>query len=191
VGVLFATDAAFAVTLIVLLGNRVPVELRVLLTAAVIIDDLVAIGVIAAFYTEAVNVNFLIASGVVTALLVALNRWGICRPLPHIVFGVVLWICLHEAGLHAALAGVILALGTPALPPANFPVLMAQAEAILQAETRFAKERVMRHGLSEPALRAFDALHARIESPADKLPCSMEPWSSYVMRPVFALANAG
>ena len=190
-GIPIATDTAFAVALIVLLGKRVPVELRVFLTAAVIIDDLVAIGVIAVFYTKAINVNYLIASGVVTTLLVALNRWGIYRPLPYIVLGVVLWICLHEAGLHATLAGVILALVTPTLPPANLPVLMAQAEAILQAETKLAKERVMRHGPSEPALRAFDAIHARIESPADKLLRSMEPWSSYVMLPVFALANAG
>lgn len=81
-GVPIATDTAFAVALIVLLGNRVPVELRVFLTAAVIIDDLVAIGVIAVFYTEAINVNYLIASGVVTALLVALNRVGITARCP-------------------------------------------------------------------------------------------------------------
>jgi NhaA family Na+:H+ antiporter len=58
-------------------------------------------------------------------------------------------------------------------------------------ETRLAKERVMRHGLSEPALRALDAIHGRIESPADKLLRSMEPWSSYAVLPIFALANAG
>ena len=66
----------------------------------------------------------------------ALNRWGIYRSLPYTVLGVVLWICLHEAGLHATLAGVILALVTPTRPPANLRALMAQAEAILQAETR-------------------------------------------------------
>lgn len=111
-----ATDTAFAVAIIVLLGARVPVELRVFLTAAVIIDDLVAIGIIAAFYTEQIHTSFLIASVGVTALLVGMNRWGIYRPLPYAVVGVVLWVLLHEAGLHATLAGVILALVTPALP---------------------------------------------------------------------------
>jgi Na+:H+ antiporter, NhaA family len=163
----------------------------VFLTAAVIIDDLVAIGVIAVFYTEAINLHYLIASVIVSGLLVALNRSGIYRPLPYAVLGVVLWVCLHEAGLHATLAGVILALVTPTLPPANLRVLMAQAEAILQAESKRAGEALMRHGPSEFALRAFDAIHRRIESPADKLLRSIEPWSSYFVLPIFALANAG
>lgn len=190
-GVPIATDTAFAVALIVLLGKRVPVELRVFLTAAVIIDDLIAIGVIAIFYTDAIHWSYLIAAGVTSALLVGLNRWGIYRPLPYTVLGIILWVCLHDAGLHATLAGVVLALVTPALPPANLRALMAQAEAILQAETKLAGEKVMRHGPSEPALHALDALHQRIESPADKLLRTMEPWSSYVMLPIFALANAG
>lgn len=186
-----ATDTAFAVAIIVLLGARVPVELRVFLTAAVIIDDLVAIGVIAVFYTDAINGHYLIASAVVTALLVAMNRWGIYRALPYAVLGIVLWVCLHDAGLHATLAGVILALVTPARPPAKLHALMAQAEAILQAETRRRGDALMRHGPSEPAMRALDAIHDRVESPTDKLLRSMEPWSSYVVLPIFALANAG
>ncbi|HWH71048.1 MAG TPA: Na+/H+ antiporter NhaA [Candidatus Sulfotelmatobacter sp.] len=190
-GVPIATDTAFAVALIVLLGNRVPVELRVFLTAAVIMDDLVAIGIIAVFYTKAIHYNYLIASGALTALLVAFNRWGIYRPLPYAVTGLVLWFCQHEAGLHATLAGVILALVMPALPPANLRVLLAQAESIILAETKSAGERVMRHGPSEPALHALDALHERIESPANKLLRTMEPWSSYLVLPLFALANAG
>jgi Na+:H+ antiporter, NhaA family len=190
-GVPIATDTAFAVAIMVLLGNRVAVELRVFLTAAVIIDDLVAIGVIALFYTEAINPYYVIASGVVTALLVALNRGGIYGPLPYAVLGVALWFCLHDAGVHATLAGVILALVTPTLPPANLRALLAQAEAIVQAESKLAGEALMRHGPSEPALRALDSIHGRIESPADKLLRSMQPWSSYLVLPVFALANAG
>lgn len=186
-----ATDTAFAVAIIVLLGSRVPVELRVFLTAAVIIDDLVAIGIIALFYTEQIYMNFLIASGVVTLLLVAMNRLGIYRPLPYAVMGIVLWVLLHEAGLHATLAGVILALVTPALPPPKLHVLMAQAEAVIQTETRHRGEAMMRHGLSEPALRALDSIYGRTESPTDKLLRSMEPWSSYAVLPIFALANAG
>ena len=190
-GVPIGTDTAFAVALIVLLGARVHVELRVFLTAAVIIDDLVAIAIIALFYTDALSIPYLVVSGIITVLLVALNRSGIYRPLPYVILGLVLWFCLHEAGLHATLAGVILALVTPALPPPNLSVLTAQAEAILQAETRRGKERIMRHGPSEPALRALDSIHERIESPAAKLLRTMEPWSSYVVLPIFALANAG
>jgi NhaA family Na+:H+ antiporter len=190
-GVPIATDTAFAVAIMVLLGARVSVELRVFLTAAVIIDDLVAIGVIAVFYTNAINQNYLIASAVVTVLLVVFNRSGIYSPLPYAVLGVALWICLYESGLHATLAGVILALVTPTLPPANFRALLAQAEAVLQAEAKRAGKALMRHGPSEPALRALDAIHGRMESPADKLLRSIEPWSSFCVLPVFALANAG
>jgi NhaA family Na+:H+ antiporter len=186
-----STDTAFAVALIVLLGDRVPVELRVFLTAAVIIDDLVAIAIIALFYSGAIDMGYLIAAVAVTGLLVAVNKWGIYRALPYAVLGVILWICLHGAGLHATLAGVILAIVTPTRPPPNLRALTAQAEAVLQAQTRHAGEAVMRHGLSEPALLALDAIHDRIESPAAKLLRSVEPWSSYAILPLFALANAG
>jgi NhaA family Na+:H+ antiporter len=80
---------------------------------------------------------------------------------------------------------------TPTRPPANLAALQAQAESVIHEELRHAGARVLRHGPSEPALRALDAIHDRIESPADKLLRSVEPWSSYCVLPLFALANAG
>lgn len=190
-GVPIATDTAFAIALIVLLGDRVPVELRVFLTAAVIVDDLIAIVVVAIFYSGHISLLFIGLSIVVTVALIMVNRWNVYRPLPYVVGGVILWIFLHEAGLHATLAGVVLALVTPTRPPGNLPALLAQAENILQDETRRSGEAVLRHGPSEPALRALDTIHDRIESPADKLLRNLEPWSSYFVLPIFALANAG
>jgi NhaA family Na+:H+ antiporter len=189
-GIPIGTDTAFAVALIVLLGDRVPIELRVFLTAAVIIDDIVAILVIALFYAGEMHAGYLIASGAITALLFVLNRTGVYGALPYAVCGVVLWLFLHEAGLHATLAGVILAVLIPARPPANLNALLAQAATVIHLEDRHAGE-AMRPGPSEPALRTLDAIHARIESPADKLLRSVEPWSSYLVLPIFALANAG
>lgn len=190
-GLTIATDTAFAVALIVLLGSRVPVELRVFLTAAVIVDDLVAIVVVALFYSGAVHVGALFAALAVTAALVALARLSIYRPLPYVLLGIALWVCVHQAGLHATLAGVILAAVMPTRPPANLAALMAQAEAVLQAEQQAAGDEILRRGPSEPALRALDAIHDRIESPASKLLRTVEPWSSYAVLPIFALANAG
>ncbi len=190
-GVPIATDTAFAIALIVLLGDRVPVELRVFLTAAVIVDDLIAIVVVAIFYSSKISLLFIGLSILMTIVLVMFNRWNVYRPLPYAVGGVVLWFFLHEAGLHATLAGVILALVTPTRPPGNLPALLAQAENILQEEMRRSGETVLRHGPSEPALRALDTIHDRIESPADKLLRNLEPWSSYFVLPIFALANAG
>ncbi|HYI88008.1 MAG TPA: Na+/H+ antiporter NhaA [Burkholderiales bacterium] len=185
------TDTAFAVALIALLGRRVPVELRIFLTAAVIVDDLAAIAIVALFYSTELHALPAAGAAALTALLVFLNRAGVYRPLPYVLLGIALWACLHAAGLHATLAGVVLAVFTPTRPPANLAALMAQAESVLHEELNRAGERVMRHGPSEPTLRALDAIHDRIESPADKLLRAVEPWSSYLVLPVFALANAG
>jgi Na+:H+ antiporter, NhaA family len=189
-GIPIGTDTAFAVALMVLLGARVPVELRVFLTAAVIIDDIVAIAVIALFYTGEINTSYLVAAGGATAVLVVLNRTGVHGALPYAVCGGALWFFLHEAGLHATLAGVVLAVLIPARPPANLKALLAQAATVIHLEDRHAGE-AMRPGPSEPARRTLDAIHDRIESPADRFLRSVEPWSSYVVLPIFALANAG
>lgn len=167
-----------------------PVAFRVFLTAAVIIDDVVAILVIAFFYTESINTTYLVAGGVVTAIAIALNRIGVYRALPYAVCEVVLWFVLHEAGLHATLAAVIMAILIPARPPANLKALLTQASAVINREQSHAGE-AMRNGPSEPTLRTLDAIHARIESPTDRLLRTVEPWSSYVALPIFALANAG
>ena len=189
-GIPIGTDTAFAVALIVLLGARVPIELRVFLTAAVIIDDIVAILVIALFYTGKIDIRYLIAGVAVTALLVALNRAGIYRMLPYALLGILLWFLLHESGLHATLAGVILAVLVPTRPPANLKALLAQAATVIHLEDRHTGE-AMRTGPSEPVLRALNAIHDRIESPADRVLRTVEPWSSYFVLPIFALANAG
>jgi NhaA family Na+:H+ antiporter len=189
-GIPIGTDTAFAVALIVLLGDRVPIELRVFLTAAVIIDDIVAIAVIALFYSGDIATIFLIAGAAMVVLLIVLNRAGVYGALPYAVCGIILWFFLHEAGLHATLAGVILAVLIPTRPPANMKALLAQAATVIHEEDLHSGDAI-RPGPSEPALRTLDTIHDRIESPADKLLRSVEPWSSYVVLPIFALANAG
>lgn len=190
-GLTIATDTAFAVALLVLLGDRVPVDLRVFLTAAVIVDDLVAIAVVALFYAKAISLPYLAAAALVTGLLVLINRWNFYRALPYAALGVLLWFFLHEAGVHATLAGVVLAVVTPARPPANLRALMAQAQLIFDTDGVPHAGAPERHTLSAEAMHALDAIHDRMESPADRLLRAAEPWSSYVVLPVFALANAG
>jgi NhaA family Na+:H+ antiporter len=189
-GVPMATDTAFAIALIVMLGRRVPVELRVFLTAASIVDDIGAIVVVAVFYSGALQWVWLAGAVGVAALLALLNRSGVYRAMPYAVLGVALWACIHAGGLHATLAGVVLALFIPTRPPPNLKALTAQANAVLMAEAARGQE-VLRHGPSAPALRALDAIYDRLESPADRMLRAIEPWSSYVVLPIFALANAG
>ena len=189
-GVPMATDTAFAVALIVMLGKRVPVELRIFLTAASIVDDIGAIIVVALFYSGALHWDYLAGAAAITVLLALLNRWGVYRALPYAFLGIALWACIHAGGLHSTLAGVVLALFIPTRPPPNLKALMAQATAVLTAETARGPD-VLRHGPSTPALRALDAIHDRLESPADRTLRAIEPWSSYLVLPLFALANAG
>jgi NhaA family Na+:H+ antiporter len=109
---------------------------------------------------------------------------------PYLLLGVLLWACVHAGGLHATLAGVILALVIPTRPPPNLRALMRQADTILTAEARRGGE-VLRRGPSVDALRAIDSIHDRLESPADRTLRQVAPRASYFVLPVFALANAG
>lgn len=189
-GVPMATDTAFAIAVIVMMGARVPIELRIFLTAAAIVDDIGAIIVVAFFYSGDLHLGYLAAALVLTGGLAALNRAHVYRVSPYAVIGIALWACVHAGGLHATLAGVVLALFIPTRPPANLAALTAQANSIMLAEAGHGAE-VLRHGPSTPALRALDAIHDRLESPADRLLRHAGARSSYLVLPLFALANAG
>ena len=189
-GVPMATDTAFAVALIVMMGSRVPVELRIFLTAAAIVDDIGSIAVVAAFYSGALNLAYLAGAAALTVALALLNRARIYSVVPYALLGILLWACVHAGGLHATLAGVILALFIPTRSPPNLKALMIQANSIIAAEAQHRNE-VLRGGPSTVALRALDAIHDRLESPADRLLRHAGARSSYIVLPLFAFANAG
>ncbi len=189
-GVPMATDTAFAVALIVMMGARVPIELRIFLTAAAIVDDIGAIVVVALFYSGDLHLGYLAAAAAITGALALLNRSHVYRVMPYMLLGVALWACVYAGGLHATLAGVVLALLIPTRPPPDLKALMTQASTIVAAEARQVGD-VLRSGPSSPALRALDAIHDRLESPADRLLRHAGARSSYLVLPLFALANAG
>src|SRR5690606_21766596 len=105
-GVPIATDTAFAIALIVLLGDRVPVALRVFLRAAVIVAALIAIAVVALFYSTEINFMFIALAVLTTGVMLVFNRCNFYQPVPYVVGGIILWICVHNGGIHATLAGV-------------------------------------------------------------------------------------
>lgn len=189
-GIPMATDTAFAIALIVMMGSRVPVELRIFLTAAAIVDDIGAIIVVAVFYSNAIQWLYLLGAVGVLIVLAALSFARVYRLAPYLLLGIALWALVHAGGLHATLAGVLLAMFIPTRPPANLTALTAQFSSIVAEEARHGSE-VLRHGPSLPAMRAIDAIYERIQSPADRLLRHAGAESSYIILPIFALANAG
>ncbi|WP_282004334.1 Na+/H+ antiporter NhaA [Veillonella denticariosi] len=109
-----ATDIAFSIGIITALGSRVPNAMKVFLTALAVIDDLIAIIVIAIFYAASIHAMYLLAAVVIVAALIYCNKAGYVRPLPYIILGFILWYCVLKSGLHATMAGVILAMTIPA-----------------------------------------------------------------------------
>ena len=162
-GVPMSTDTAFAVALIVMLGSRVPVELRIFLTAAAIVDDLGAILAVAIFYSGALSLIYLAPAAVLIGALAMLNRSHVYTLAPYVVVGVALWACVLASGLNPTLAGVILALFIPTRPPPNLTALTTQANAIIAAEA--ARER---RGAAARAIRAR-AAGARCDPRPDRV----------------------
>ncbi len=189
-GVPTATDTAFAIALLVMLGPKVPMALRIYLTAAAIADDIGSIVVVGLFYSGQVNFVLVGVAAAICAGLALLNRLRIYNVSPYLILGLGLWTALHGAGVDATLAGVLLALFIPTRSPPNFDALVVQANSIMDAEDRRAKI-TGSGGPSLQALRALDAIHDRLESPADRLLRDAGARSSYIVLPLFALANAG
>ncbi|WP_298928684.1 Na+/H+ antiporter NhaA [uncultured Ramlibacter sp.] len=131
-----ATDIAFALGVLVLLGSRVPASLKVFLTAVAIIDDLGAIVVIALFYTADLSFTMLLAAATGSVLLLALNRARVMAIAPYVIVGLVVWVCVLKSGVHATLAGVVTALAVPLADPRGGSPLK-RAEHVLQPWVAF------------------------------------------------------
>ena len=115
-GIPMATDIAFALGALALLGSRIPKNLLTFLVALAIADDLGAVIVIAVFYTETISISALITAAVTLLVLISLNLGGIRRPTPYLLIGIILWIAMLKNGVHATLAGIFLAFTIPMRP---------------------------------------------------------------------------
>ncbi len=108
-----ATDIAFSLGILALLGSRVPVSLKIFLTALAIFDDIGAIAIIATFYTKGISVSLLLAAAGLLIILMLFNRFRVMRFWPYVLVGIILWLCVLKSGVHATLAGIVLAFCIP------------------------------------------------------------------------------
>jgi len=192
-GIPMATDIAFALGALALLGKRVPQRLLIFLVALAIVDDLGAVMVIAVFYTETLNIQALVVTAIILALLMALNLGGIRRPLPYVLLGMVLWVAMLKSGVHATLAGILLAFTIPIQPkydPRRFLLqvsdMMAQIKRSYQRENNIVKNDDLRS-----RVRALGEGVQLVQAPAQIMEHTLHLPSAYFIIPIFSLANAG
>ncbi len=192
-GVPMATDIAFALGTLALLGNRIPKNLLTFLVALAIVDDLGAVMVIALFYTETISLPALTTAVVMLLLLVALNLGGIRRPLPYVLLGAVLWIAMLKSGVHATLAGIFLAFTIPMRPkydPDRFlSHINEMVGKIKQAYRREAN--IVKNDELRSRVYALGEGVQLVQAPAQILERKMHLPSAYLVIPIFSLANAG
>jgi len=193
-GIPMATDIAFALGLLAMLGSRVPLNLKIFLTALAIADDLGAVMVIAVFYTESIDYSELMYAGFFLAILITANYMGVRRTVFYALVGFIgVWIAFIFSGVHATIAGVLIALTIPARTKISEHSYVDKLAVYLNKfkkekpdnnSTLLTKEQV--HIISE-----IEDLNDRAHTPLQKLEHALHPVTAFFILPVFALSNAG
>ena len=187
-GIPMATDIAFAIGVLALLGRRIPAELRVFLLALAVVDDLGAISVIAVFYTDSIHwINLGLGLGFFIAIA-ACVRLGIRSFGFYLVMCVVMWQFFLESGIHATLAGVLIAAIVPSKPDLSRREYAAKVKDLLH-DFGVALER-KNNEKAQTVVAQIEKLSRQTEGPMERLQETIHPWVSFVVLPLFALANA-
>ena len=179
-GIPMATDIAFALGVVALLGSRVPASIKVLLLTLAIADDIGAIVVIAVFYPSGIEVEFLVAAAAIAGVVALVRHLDVTYAPIFLGLGLVMWLMVYESGVHATIAGVVLGLLTPAVP----------RQTTLEADD-FVDVLADRADLHAADVRQVNWAIRGSVSACDRLIDLLHPWTSFVIVPLFALANAG
>ncbi len=191
-GIPMATDIAFSLAILTVLGNRVPLSLKIFLTAFAIVDDLGAVLVIAIFYSDSLNYVLLGSALAILALLYFLSHKGIYFKNLTLITGFVIWLLFLKAGLHPTLAGILMAFAVPVRQKISTKEFTKQLDSIV-GEIRQSTI-LQKPVLSAEQLHLIDDLEDWSDdyrSPLQHLEHKLHNWVAYIVLPIFALANAG
>jgi NhaA family Na+:H+ antiporter len=192
-GIPMATDIAFVVGIMALLGPRVPLTLKIFVLALAIADDIGAVMVIAVFYTSEISVAALIVAAIVLVILAFLNKLGTKSLIPYAILGIILWVAFLKSGVHATIAGVLLAFTIPASARYNTKKFSEKTRGLLNKfdETGEHGENVLTNEGRQTDVMAIEENCKKILTPLQRFEHGLHPWVSYLIIPLFALANAG
>ncbi len=191
-GIPMATDIAFSLAILKLLGDRVPLSLKLFLTAFAIVDDIGAVLVIAIFYSGSVHLGLLSIAFILLAVLYTLSYKGFYSKYLNIVFGIVIWVIFLKAGIHPTLAGILLAFSVPVRQKIDTPAFIDNLLSI--------SNNIKRAGISDKPILSNEQIEqinnlenwtGKFQSPLQHLEHKLHDWVAYFVIPIFALANAG
>lgn len=191
-GIPTATDIAFALGILALLGNRVPSGVRVFLSTLAVADDIIAILVIAVFYGQSPSFTWLACAAVVFAILIAMNRSHVYSLVPYLLVGGVLWFCIFMSGVHSTIAGVLLAFAIPSGSRVNVRNFFAwSSDRMREAHASYdAAVPVVKQDEYMKAVSRISRVSSQVIPPATRLEHKLYPWVYFGVLPLFALTNA-
>ncbi len=194
-GIPMATDIAFAVGVLALLGKRVPSSVMTFLLALAIADDLGAVIVIGLFYTKDLYLTYLFLAGAFWLVLLVLNLLGVRAMLPYLLVGFLLWLAMLKSGVHATLAGILIAIAIPARPkydPKKFSdAIRALIDTFDMHQSRSSSWQTFASKEQASLVEAIETIADEAASPLRKLESNLHGFSAFFIIPVFALANGG
>lgn len=192
-GIPTATDIAFAVCILSMLGDRVPISLKVFLTALAIADDLIAILVVALFYGGSINFLLLGIAAIVIALTFVLEKLGEKRMFPYLVCAFAVWVLFYYSGIHATMSGVVMAFLIPSKPRYNKAQYIHKRDRYIARLEKYdgIDQEAFPNGPQKHCLRRLETIAHGSMDMSYRVEHALSPWVNFLIMPIFALANAG